>query len=107
MMEKDYFSQWLGIERLEEKEGFCKLKMTLRKEMCNGLEIAHGGIAFSLADSALAFASNSQGRHAMSIETSISHVKPLKAGELTMGTRRGTRTGRPLNGLNANPVDSR
>lgn len=86
MMEKDRFSQWLGIERIEEKEGFCKLKMIIRKEMCNGFEIAHGGISFSLADSALAFASNSYGRHALSIETSISHIKPLKAGDTIIAT---------------------
>jgi len=86
MMNKDYFSQWLGIERLEEKEGFCKLMMTVREEMCNGLDIAHGGITFSLADSALAFASNSRGRHAVSIETSISHVKPLHAGDIIIAT---------------------
>jgi len=81
MMAKDYFSQWLGIERLEEREGFCKLKMTIRKEMCNGFEICHGGITFSFADSALAFACNSHGKHAVSIETSISHLKPLKPGD--------------------------
>jgi len=81
MMEKDYFSQWLGIERIEEKEGFCKLKMKIRTEMCNGFEIAHGGVAYSLADSALAFASNSTGRHAVSFESSITHIKPLKAGD--------------------------
>lgn len=86
MMEKDLFSQWLGIERLEEREGFCKLKMTVRPEMCNGFEIAHGGITYSLADSALAFASNSQGRQAVSIETSISHLKPLKAGDVIIAT---------------------
>ena len=86
MMEKDYFSQWLGVERVEEKEGFCKLRMTLREEMCNGFGIAHGGISFSLADSALAFASNSHGRQALSIETSISHVKPLKAGDIITAT---------------------
>src|SRR3954468_24517062 len=86
MMSKDYFSQWLGIERLEEKEGFCKLRMTVRKEMCNGFGIAHGGISFSFADSALAFASNSHGRQAVSIETSISHVKPLKAGDTIIAT---------------------
>lgn len=86
MMSKDYFSQWLGIERLEEKEGFCKLKMTVRREMCNGFEIAHGGISYSFADSALAFASNSHGRHAVSIETSISHLKPLKAGDIIIAT---------------------
>ena len=86
MMSKDYFSQWLGIERLEEKEGFCKLRMTVRKEMCNGFEIAHGGISYSFADSALAFASNSHGRHAVSIETSISHLKPLRTGDIITAT---------------------
>jgi acyl-CoA thioesterase len=66
MMEKDYFSQWLAVERLEEGVGFCNLKMKIRKEMCNGFEIAHGGIAYSIADSALAFASNSHGVKALS-----------------------------------------
>lgn len=86
MMYKDYFSQWLGVERLEERDGFCKLKMTVRAEMCNGFEIAHGGISYSLADSALAFASNSHGRQAVSIETSISHIKPLKVGDIIIAT---------------------
>ena len=86
MMHKDYFSQWLGIERLDEKEGFCKLRMTVRPEMCNGFAIAHGGISYSFADSALAFASNSHGRQAVSIETTISHIKPLKAGDVIIAT---------------------
>jgi len=86
MMHKDLFSQWLGIERLEERAGFCKLQMTIRTEMCNGFGIAHGGISYSFADSALAFASNSQGRHAVSIETSISHIKPLKPGDRIIAT---------------------
>lgn len=79
MMENDHFSQWLGIVRLEEREGYCRLQMTIRPEMCNGFGIAHGGITYSLADSALAFASNGKGRHALSIETSISHIQPLQA----------------------------
>jgi acyl-CoA thioesterase len=79
MMENDHFSQWLGVIRLEEREGYCRLQMVVRPEMCNGFGIAHGGITYSLADSALAFASNSQGRHAVSIETSISHIRPLQA----------------------------
>ncbi len=86
MMYKDYFSQWLGIERLEERDGYCKLKMTIRAEMCNGFEIAHGGISYSFADSALAFASNSNGRQAVSVETSISHIRPLKAGDIIVAT---------------------
>jgi acyl-CoA thioesterase len=79
MMEKDHFSQWRGIVRLEEREGYCRLQMVVRPEMCNGFGIAHGGITYSLADSALAFASNSKGKHALSIETSISHIAPLQA----------------------------
>lgn len=81
MMAKDYFSQWLGIERIAEGIGYCTLKMKIRKEMCNGFEIAHGGISFSFADSALAFASNSHGRQAVSLETSIAHFRSLKTGD--------------------------
>jgi acyl-CoA thioesterase len=86
MMEHDLFSQWLGIERLQEGAGFCKLRMTIRPEMCNGFGITHGGISFSLADSALAFASNSHGRQSVSIETSISHIRPLKTGDVIIAT---------------------
>ncbi len=97
MMEKDYFSQWLGIERINEGEGFCKLKMVIRKEMCNGFEMAHGGISYSFADSALAFASNSRGKQAVSIETSISHIKPLQTGDVIFAIAEeknvGNRTG--------------
>ncbi|PWT75398.1 MAG: thioesterase [Bacteroidetes bacterium] len=88
MMEKDFFSQWLKIERLEAAEGFCKLRMLIRKEMCNGFDIAHGGISFSLADSALAFASNSRGKLAVSLETSITHIKSLKTGDTIIATAR-------------------
>ena len=82
MYTNDAFSQWLGIERLEEKPGYCRLRMTVREEMLNGFYVAHGGITYALSDSAFAFASNSQGRHAVSIETSISHVHPVMAGDV-------------------------
>ena len=81
MMAKDHYSQWLGVERIEDGVGISVLKMTIRKEMLNGFGIAHGGISFSFADSAFAFASNSHGRHAVSIETSISHTKSLQEGD--------------------------
>lgn len=84
MMAKDYFSQWLGIEVIEIQEGACKLQMTVRENMLNGFGIAHGGITYSLADSALAFASNSPGQKAVSIETSISHTESLKEGDVIM-----------------------
>ena len=88
MFNQDAFSQWLGIEIIDVSEGFCQLKMTLRKEMLNGFQIAHGGIAYSLADSALAFASNSHGRKSLSVETSISHTVSAKEGDvLTVTTK--------------------
>jgi len=77
MLEKDAFSQLLGIEVLQISEGSCQLSMTVSKELLNGFHIAHGGICYSLADSALAFAANSYGFQSVSIETSISHVKKV------------------------------
>lgn len=74
MYTNDPMSQWLGIERLQDGPGISVLRMTVRKEMLNGFGIAHGGIAYSLADSALAFSSNAHGVQAVSIETAISHV---------------------------------
>lgn len=82
MYDGDLFSQWLGIRRLKEGEGFCTLEMEVRPEMVNGFGITHGAITYALADSALAFASNAHGRKAVSIETSINHLKPVHAGDL-------------------------
>jgi acyl-CoA thioesterase len=82
MYNNDPMSQWLGIERLEDAPGKSVLRMTVRKEMLNGFSIAHGGIAYALADSALAFAANAHGIQSVSIETSISHVFPVKEGDI-------------------------
>lgn len=86
MMSGDWFSQWLGIKVIEAGEGRSVLQMTVRKEMLNGFSIAHGGITYSLADSALAFASNSYGKMSVSIETSISHTKQVKEGDTLTAT---------------------
>ena len=86
MISGDAFSQWLGIKVLEITEGFCKLKMTVRNEMTNGFNIAHGGIAYSLADSCMAFAANADGIQAVSIETSISHTKKVASGDTLIAT---------------------
>lgn len=86
MYRSDWFSQWLGIEIVKIEQGRCELQMTIRKEMLNGFGIAHGGITYSLADSALAFASNSHGRMSVSVETSISHTVSLKEGDVITTT---------------------
>ncbi|MDX1653513.1 MAG: hotdog fold thioesterase [Brumimicrobium sp.] len=82
MMQGDHFSQWLGIEVLGIQKGYCLLQMTVKPDMVNGFSIAHGGISYSLADSALAFASNSYGFHAVSIETSVSHTRPVNISDV-------------------------
>ncbi len=77
MMEKDQFSNWLGLTVISVSEGCCELSCTTNKKMLNGFDILHGGISYSLSDSALAFASNSRGNKCVSVETSISHLKPV------------------------------
>ena len=81
VLQKDLFSQWLGIEVLEIKEGYAKIKMTVRNEMMNGLGIVHGGIAFSLADSCFAFACNSRNVLSVALDTSINFLKPTHPGD--------------------------
>ena len=86
MINGDAFSKWLGIKVLEINEGNCTLKMTVRDEMTNGFNIAHGGITYSLADSALAFAANTYNIQSISIETSISHTKKVQSGDILKAT---------------------
>lgn len=96
MFQHDAFSQWLGIRRLAEGEGYCTLEMTIRPEMVNGFGIAHGAITYALADSAFAFASNARGRKALSIETSINHLKPVKTGDIITAVAEETSLGHKL-----------
>ena len=81
MLSQDAFSQWLGIKILECELGRCKVAMTVRKEMLNSMNKAHGGISYSLADTAFGFAANTHGKYAVSIETSINHIEALEAGD--------------------------
>jgi acyl-CoA thioesterase len=81
MMQHDLFSQWLGIKVLAIKEGYSKIKMTVRPEMINGFGIVHGGIAFSLADSAFAFACNNRNNLSVALDTAINFTKPVHAGD--------------------------
>lgn len=82
MMENDLFSQWLGIEVIDVKEGYSKIKMTVREEMINGFGIVHGGIAFSLSDSAFAFACNNRNVLSVALDTSINFLKPVAPGDV-------------------------
>lgn len=82
IMQHDYFSQWMGVTLLAVREGYSKIQITLRKEMLNGFGIAHGGITFALADSAFAFACNSDAKVTVALDVSISFPKPGKEGDV-------------------------
>jgi acyl-CoA thioesterase len=81
MMAKDAFSQWLGIKVLETRPRGATIGMRVREEMVNGFGVSHGGIVYSLADSALAFAANTHGRITVAIENSITYPQPVRAGD--------------------------
>jgi acyl-CoA thioesterase len=82
MRAQDGFSAWLGIELLDIQPGRCTLRMTVRPDMLNGFGVCHGGVTFALADSAMAFASNTHGRVTMSVDNSISYIAPVRAGDV-------------------------
>lgn len=82
MMQHDLFSQWLGIKVLQVSEGYSNITMTVRNEMINGFGIVHGGIAFSLADSAFAFACNNRNVLSVALDTAINFLKPVHVGDI-------------------------
>jgi acyl-CoA thioesterase len=82
MVAKDAFSEWLGIEVLEIAPRRSVVQMQVRQEMVNGFGVSHGGIVYSLADSALAFACNTHGRVTVAIENSISYPQPVAVGDV-------------------------
>jgi acyl-CoA thioesterase len=82
MMAKDAFSRWLGITVLEVRPRFASVRMTVRDEMVNGFGVSHGGVAYSVADSALAFASNTHGRVTVSIENAITYPLAVRPGDV-------------------------
>ena len=94
MMRHDLFSQWLGIEVLEIREGYSRIRMTVRPEMVNGFGIVHGGIAFSLADSAFAFACNNRNNLSVALDTSINFIKPVHPGDILTAEAREIHNGK-------------
>lgn len=86
MFDNDPFSRWMGMKLVSIESGICTLRMQVRAEMLNGFGIAHGGITFSLADSAFAFACNSSGRHTVSIHCTIEHVAPVFEHDVLIAT---------------------
>ena len=81
MTERDTFSHWLGLQVDEISKGYCKLHYKVREDMLNGFLSIHGGVLFSAADSAFAFACNSHGIFSVALDVTISFTRPAKVGE--------------------------
>ena len=94
MLKHDLFSQWLGIEIMEIRDGYAKTKMIVRKEMINGLGIVHGGIAFSLADSTFAFACNNRNNLSVALDTAINFLKPVHVGDVLIAETKEIHNGK-------------
>lgn len=86
MLERDAFSAWLGLEVDGVGPGRATCRMRVRAEMLNGFGVCHGGVTFALADSALAFASNTEGRVAMSIENSMTYPVAVREHDVLTAT---------------------
>ncbi|MFL5772737.1 MAG: hydroxyphenylacetyl-CoA thioesterase PaaI [Flavisolibacter sp.] len=93
-MSHDLFSQWLGIQVIEIKDGYSKIRMTLRPEMVNGFHVIHGGITFSLADSAFAFACNNRNNLSLALDTSINFTKTTQPGDVLTAEAKEFHNGR-------------
>jgi acyl-CoA thioesterase len=94
MMDHDAFSQWMNVEVLEIKEGYSKIRMTIRKEMVNGFGIVHGGIPFSLADSAFAFACNNRNNLSVALDVTITFTKAVNIGDVLTAEAKEFHNGR-------------
>ncbi len=94
MMQNDLFSQWMGIKVLEVREGYSKIKMTIREEMLNGFGIVHGGLAFSLADSAFAFACNNRNNISVALDVTITFTKAVNVGDILTAEAKENHNGR-------------
>lgn len=88
LLSNDAFSNWMGIGILEADENYCLISMKVKEEMINGLKTVHGGVIFALADSALAFSSNTKGEVAVALNCYINFMKAVRLGDVLVSESR-------------------
>ena len=81
MFARDRAAQSLGITIEEAREGYARLAMTIREDMLSGHGIIHGGMTFTLADTAFAYACNSRNVPHVALSVTISFTAPGNLGE--------------------------
>jgi acyl-CoA thioesterase len=86
ILEADHAARQLGIELVDIKPGYAQMTMAIRPEMANGHGIGHGGMTFSLADTAMAYASNSRNQRAVAQSITVHFLAPTHPGDLLTAT---------------------
>lgn len=82
MFENDLASHAFGIALEDVREGAATVSMTIRRDMLNGHAIAHGGMIFTLADTAFAYACNSRNEVTVALQCSISFARAAREGDV-------------------------
>jgi len=97
MWAEDKASRGLGMAVVAIGPGRATLRMTVRADMCNGHHVCHGGMIFSLADSAFAFACNSHNKITVAGNCAVTFIAPAREGDLLIAEaverHRGGRSG--------------
>lgn len=95
MWSDDGASQWIGMQIQSVDEGRAEISLQVQKHHCNGHGMCHGGITFSLADTAFAFACNSRNQRTVAHNNMITYIAPAQIGDtLTATAREVSLTGR-------------
>lgn len=82
MYQRDRASKALGMTIEATRPGYARLRMEVREDMLNGHETCHGGLIFTLADSAFAFACNACNRVTVALGAQITFIEPAKRGDV-------------------------
>jgi len=88
MYDEDNASRSLGMVLEEVRPGHAKMRMTVRDDMINGHDICHGGLIFTLADSAFAFACNARNQVTVAAGAEIHFISPARKGETLVAVAR-------------------
>ena len=88
MWADDHASPWFGMEIVDVDAGRAQLALTVSPDHVNGHDICHGGVIFSLADSAFAFACNSRNQRNVAQHNAITYLNPARRGDRLMADAR-------------------
>lgn len=94
LFERDEASRGLGMRIVETAHRRAVVTMTVRADMLNGHAVCHGGFIFALADSAFAFACNSENVDTLAQHCGIDFIRPARLGDVLTATAEGRHQGR-------------